>query len=427
MGLVDDKRNVINNIAALDSLGSINDGILSSNLSSINTEKNVPNFLIDVLTVIVGSEPLKGLLGDFINGVAEDLEPTIKTSLKKQLTQFDSEEQLPSDFETNGYVIPVSDIDLNDILREDPASSVGELIYSDVSDGFLRKMKESITSESEIIYKNITITYSEASDTLTFKPLTSGQSKFQFINDFIDDIDIIDGSLIAILIVDLIFGTIQSNRKKSKEKLLIEEKNRRLKRKFLSDQVIMITQDELNEINGIVEDKFNGVYSYDIGCGVLESELSIEDLNTLKNNISGVTDNINIINEYADILNKSLSNHNFEDDRKTIEDNFFKGLIERFIEAIIDSITATPQARIIYILSESIKQGEVVINSLGDQLNNNINQYKCIKNDVTSEINEFIFDLVKGEIEKLVIPLSKKILTEKINQNQSIIKSLVRI
>jgi len=159
----------------------------------------------------------------------------------------------------------------------------------------------------------------------------------------------------------------------------------------------------------------------------LESELSIEDLNTLKNNISGVTDNINIINEYADILNKSLSNHNFEDDRKTIEDNFFKGLIERFIEAIIDSITATPQARIIYILSESIKQGEVVINSLGDQLNNNINQYKCIKNDVTSEINEFIFDLVKGEIEKLVIPLSKKILTEKINQNQSIIKSLVRI
>ena len=61
-----------------------------------------------------------------------------------------------------------------------------------------------------------------------------------------------------------------------------------------------------------------------------------------------------------------------------------------------------------------------------DDIKNNINTIKCLANNARSTLIEFIFNLVKKELIKLIIPVSKIILKEKINQYLGIIQSLLR-
>ena len=62
-----------------------------------------------------------------------------------------------------------------------------------------------------------------------------------------------------------------------------------------------------------------------------------------------------------------------------------------------------------------------------DDIQNNQNLIVCLSNSARNTINEFLFNLVKKELMKLIIPVSKIILREKINQYLAIIQSLLRL
>jgi hypothetical protein len=62
-----------------------------------------------------------------------------------------------------------------------------------------------------------------------------------------------------------------------------------------------------------------------------------------------------------------------------------------------------------------------------DDISNNRNLVDCLSKSARNTINEFLFNLVKKELLKLIIPVSKIILKEKINQYLGIIQSLIRI
>ena len=86
MCLIDDKKDIFSQIGAFVSIKEdigIADG--NESLASINNTKDIPPFLLDMLTVLVGSEVLKSTVGEVMTSYIRSVEPVLKTSLKKQL------------------------------------------------------------------------------------------------------------------------------------------------------------------------------------------------------------------------------------------------------------------------------------------------------------------------------------------------------
>ena len=66
---------------------------------------------------------------------------------------------------------------------------------------------------------------------------------------------------------------------------------------------------------------------------------------------------------------------------------------------------------------------------IGDPVQDLINNkdfIKCLSKRALALMVEFIFNIVKGELLKLIIPVSKLILKEKINQYIGLIRSLTK-
>ena len=432
MGIIDEKKNIFVQLGALN---SIKDGFeipdSTNSLTSINNKKDITTFLLDMLTVLVGSEALKTATGEVMTGFVRNVEPTLSSSLKSQFIDFNSDLAVPSTFETSGYSVDAQTIDSYGTLKTDPSSDLGNLLYNDNSDDFNRKSYEAIQAAgTDVTFNNITINYNDTLDEFTYKPVTTGQDIGTFTNDYIDGLTIINEKEFISSTMNLLFGTVSNNQDKTKQQAILEDKiNRTIQKIIDEEESIDIDDDELREIEGRAEERIEGIATLDVGCTTLDSTLTLDDLNTLITGTTASTDPLFVGDAYVDALINSFDpadEDQSEENQQAIKDGFFKRLINAIVNILVSAVTTTPQIRALISITSGFKNNDVP--DIGDpveDIKNKENLVNCLSESAKQTIFEYLFNLVKKELLKLIIPVSKTILKEKINQYIAIIRSLI--
>jgi len=434
MSLADDKRGVFTTIGSYTSLIEEPKMPFQTDLfDSINNKDDIVPFLLDVLKTVAGSDALKETIGGMFGSLIEEVEPKLKTELKKQFTQSNASEPLPASFISNGITVPVKTIDVGGKFKVAPDSQGGKLLYDTSIPNFDKRAHDAILNNGlPQGFSNLSLTYLEASDSFQIKPSgVSGINISEFFTSFIDDTQLINQKEITTTIMDNIYGTITNLVDKTEEQALTLLQVEALLQQVLdNNDSFVIAPDKYDELLTRSQELVNGVVSYDMGCGVMPASLGFGDLNELVSTISGATDPFYIGNQLDATIDESTSGSTETEElttenRQTIKDGFFQKIIKIFTVQILYAVTAAPQIRtLLGMMSALQNEGVVLIDDATEDMKNFKTMINCMSAEVMALIAEFIFTLAASYLIKLLQPVIKRVIKEKINQYSDIIMSL---
>lgn len=431
MSIVNDKKGIITDISVLNSIGKTAK-LPDSNYTypSVNTKNEPIPFMLDLLTATIGSEALQRATGNIMTKFIRSVEPDLKTSLKKQSNSPNSDQPLPAGFNA-GYTAPVKKIDLFNKLRTDPSSTAGSLTYADNPNGFDKKAYQAIlTPGSDVVFGNLKMNYDNITDEMTFKPVSSSGTMGGFVSSYIDNMTIINEKEFTMNVMEVIYGTGSKAIKKPNNFLVEEEKFRKLIEQLIEGaETAGISDDDLAAIQKLAEDKFNGIVPVDVGCSVIDSSLSLDEISALISANTGSTDPVFVGNNYNKLMENSFGKNPTQvnpQNKNAVRDGFFKKLIKTILDAIVFALTSTPQIRVLTMLLNGFKNNDNVNfpANPADDINSQKNFVKCLSDSAGEMLNKFIFNLLKTELIKLIIPVAKVLLKEKITAFIRIIQSL---
>lgn len=440
MSISGDKRGVINQVGVLKSLESQQKSVLQNDtFSSINNKDDGTSFIIDVMKVIAGSAAIKIAMGQMFSGLIKEIEPKLKTTLKKQFTQSNSNQEFSSTLKNNGITTSVKSIDPKNKFKVNPNSETGTLIYGSTSNTFDNTAYNAIQNSGNFeTYKDLSgndimsIKYIENTDNFQIKPAfgSGNQNVGSYFNNFIDNTEILNEKEIISSVMDGVYGTLTNNENKTTEQIYKELQHEQILNQLIegNDSFIISTKDNdilLNRAKEISE----GIINYDMGCGLISASLNFEDFNKLVENISGSTDPYYIGDQLESTIDKSSSSPETSNKNKeTIKDDFFQLLIKTFIIKITVALTSAPQILTLFAIMKVLQGGT---GGLSNNVTDNIKDFrtiiKCLSKEVKILIITFLFNLAASYLIKLLQPIIKKIIKEKINQYTELLKSLTPV
>ena len=430
MGLIDDKKNVFTTIGAYVSLRDEQDLPDLTNLfPSINNKDDIGAFLIDTLKIVVGSTALQDLTGKLFTDFIDDVEPTLKDAIKKQLINFNAGSGLTQTFFTSGISVDASDIDVFGKLKTSPISDVGDLLYG-VTENFDTKAYEAILNAgTDITYKNLLINYNSTLDKFTFKPVNTSTTVGDWFTSFIDDTAIINKKEFLTNVMNAVYGSVTANQDKSLEQVLNEEKIKKLIEQVTNgDDSFEISQSVEQELYDKAQELIDGVVYYDVGCGIFGANLPFSGMTSFINDVSGLTDSFRMGNRIASTIEESTENiqATADENKETIRDGFFQRIIDFLKRELGIILTSTPQIRAILAIKSAIENNGIPeIGNPIDDLKRFSVYIKCVIQEALAALFEFIFNLIIGFLISLLSPVIEKVVREKINSYIGIIKSLI--
>ena len=165
-----------------------------------------------------------------------------------------------------------------------------------------------------------------------------------------------------------------------------------------------------------------------MGCGVMGASLPMSGMTNLINSISGSTNPFYVGNQIYNTVAESTANtpETSEANKQTVKDGFFQRIINLITQTLAQAVCTAPQIRtLLSIVSAFQNNGVTKIGDAKDDLKNFKVYLKCLIQTAMRIINKFIFDTVKTNLNKLLQPVIKKIVREKINQYAGIMRSLI--
>lgn len=435
MSLRDNKKNVFTTIGAYTSLnqqGELPDD--TNTFSSVNNKKDILPFLLDVLKIVVGNMALMKLIGELFSNFSDIAEPQLKNGLKKQQIQYNASDGLSPTFISDGYRIPVKDVDLFGKLKTDPASNIGALIYGDVDlDSFDRKAYEAIATESVTTYKGkLLIEYDSSTDEFLFKPTpgTSSQTIGNWMGELIDDTTFIDKKEMISDVMNNVYGTVTSNQNKTIQEIFEEEQTKKLLEQALDeDYSFEISENDYESLLRRSKELKDGVLNYDMGCGLISTKLDVDEM---ENFVTGVLDSDNpllIGDKFNQVIDKT-SNGNEEvvkNNKETIRDGFFVRILNSIRLYLAKILCVTPQARTIIAISNAFSNDdEIQISRPREDFKKIRTLIVCILKELKPIFYEFIYRLIVVSLISLLSPIVRRLIKEKITQYLRVLKSLIR-
>ena len=417
------KKGIFTTIGAYTSMMESKDLKNDGNLfPSINNKKDVVPFLLDLLKVIVGSSALQELTGHLFSDFTDNAEENLKSELKKQTTQYNSGENLPETFKTNGISVPVKNIDTFNKFKTSPDSDVGTLLYDSDTMTFDKKAYEAIqNSGTDIGFGNLKINYDSLTNNFNFKPDSVGQNETigTWMSGLIDNTQLINKKEFMTDIMNRFYGTASSAQNKTADEIAEELKLEKLIEQLSNnDESFEISPEDYKYILDQANNLSNGIATYDLGCGELDMKLELSGLTKLINNTFGSTNPLYIGNEIGNTINESTTDSTISDENSdTIRDNFFHKIIEFIKKTLLKAITSTPQVRMIMAIYSSFKNnGETKIKTAKEDLKEFKTMIKCLIKSVLEMINKYIYEFIVSILIVLLKPVVKKIVKEKSNQ-----------
>jgi len=430
MSLADNKRSVFTTIGSYTSMIEQPNLPFQTDLfDSINNKDDIVPFLLDVLKTVAGSDALKETIGGMFTTLVGEMEPKLKTELKKQFTQSNADTELPSSFVTNGISIDVKSIDTNGKLKVNPNSVGGDLIYNKYVPNFDGIAYDAIVNDGfPQDFSVLTLTYNSTLDKMEVKPnITSSMNVSDFFGEYIDDTKLLDEKEIVSSVMDGIYGTLAKNQNKTEEQILEELLvEAQLHQVLDGDDSFEISPAKYDELQTRARELVAGVVNYDMGCGLMAAELQFDDFSNTVSNISGATDPYYVGDQFDETISKSTDDTEVsEENKQTIKDGFFQKIIKIFTVKILLAVTGAPQIRTMLAMMSSLQnEGEVLIDKASDDMSNFKTMIKCMSKEVMAMIAEFIFAIAVTYLIKLLKPIITKVIKEKINQYSDIMISL---
>jgi hypothetical protein len=434
MAIIDKKKKIFGKIAAARTL---TEGLpslkTSSSFPSINNNGDSITFLTDLIKSLVGYEVLVEALVDTLINSLPKIEKEIKNVLKVELKTIVScgvDPNLPNWFKStgDGIIIEVKKIDFADILRTDPNSIGGSLIYSDITQPFTDSSDFNTFLYGVIQDDGVTYTWNNIIDvtfnslgtngnpnnTITIKANPSYNSKTltDVNNDFINSISLFNTENVVNKTVDLIYGSISSTIGKSLKQLkqeaqingIVDKMINNVNKNPIDDSAFSFSNIEnyAHELEAL--NKKQGIKPLEVGENI-NSSVPIDTLNTFNQTMSSVTSIVaktNVLTQSLNAMaNDSALNVPSLTDIQTVKLDFIQQIISNLIKGII-SILLSPKIILSFVLNYKIVYGpNATFTDAIDFIKKNKNLTNSIMKAVSQEIISILTAIALKEIAAL--------------------------
>jgi hypothetical protein len=428
--VIDDKKGIFNKLSVFTSLKEIElKPVNGFNLiNSINNDLDPLPFLLDLSTSLVGTDGLQDKLGLLFTQYIDTFNTKSKELLKNNLLGFNQNLSLPTSFVSNGITIPVSFLDDSNNLKTPKVDTIGEIIYDDSTPNLLTKLREAITAPStNISFGNINIVYNESSESLNIKP-TGNISVGNFIYGYVDSFSGINKREFTADILDKIYGLKSKLQNKTIAELNHENTVDAYIEKLATEQDINLSDEDILKINNKSEEILKGSNEIDCGCYTINNRLTTEQLTGITNTIANSTNPNEVGNAFSNLAINSLDENTDQSNITSIKDGFLKDIIKLIKTKLLKDMLFSPEKKLLFILTSYFDNKDInTFNDISNYIKENKNICDCLVKDISSDIIEFVFNLVKTEIIEITKPALRKIITEKINNYKLLLTSLLSI
>lgn len=463
MSLIDQKAKVFGNIAAARTLS---EGLpklkVNPSFPSINNDGNSIAFLTDMLKSLVGIEKLRDVIVDSLAFKLDEMEIQVKNAIKvslKELVNCGVDPSIPSYIKATGVGITaeVSKIDFFDMMKVDPLSSNGRLMYNDTYASPLTSSNDFNTFlYGTIQNEGVTETWGNTpqildirfdssnpsptpNNTLTFHANAAFNTKTltEFNNTFIDSIDLFDSTALLTKLIDDLFGSVSFNLNKSQNQLKKEEEIKSIikciinsdENDVIDDTYFTFSNDEVLEQEEAALWRKKGIRPIK-SCYNMPIIIAQHDVVNIVEPISGTTgqDKKNAVNEAISKLGVAVGDQTTDPKNSyALELNFIEGLIESIVMAIV-SLVLSPKVISIFLINYKILYGpNAQYEDAKDFMKKNKNLMKDITKSVRNAIISVLLNTVLKEISSLVSATAVEIATEKAKNQVSQMLSLVGV
>ena len=465
MAIIDQKKEIFGNIAALNVL---NDGIPKlpsfNSLSSISNDTNTSEFLIELLKVLAGAEAIKNIVIDTVVYRLPKVELAIKDGLKQELKEMVScsiNPVIPTWFQNGGTGVEmkVTDIDFFDMMKVNPDTLEGGLIYTDIAAGenskdfntYLYNTIQDPTVPKEwgnsmagvdILETEFQETGTNDNNILKFTTSTDYSNKklTEFNNDYIDTLTLfgepnsIDAVTFVNLILEELFGSISSSPTIRKSKIQIK-KELEIKEILdciinsednnITDNFFQFDNPTLAKIDQEVNDRANGIRTLET-CGNLSVQITsqsaiaaqntIQSATTKEEEFAAVTEALNTIAEEQAIFAPNPI------DSETVKSNFFTEVIQKLVR-IFMTVLISPKFITLFSINHQIIYGQ---GSAYDGAKDFIEKNRQLVKNLSVVILEIILTmLLKAALKYLSIKLRQKFADDEIERGKIYLLRLI--
>lgn len=461
MSILDKKRKIFGNIAAEKTLvESMPQLKLTSSTPSINNNGDSITFLTDLIKSLIGYGTLVKGVVDILTHSLGDVEVEIKKNLKLQLKSIVScgvNPSLPNFIKSNGngIVIGVKKIDFLDLLKVDPRSTSGKLLYNDVTPNLLDSSDFNTFLYQVIQDDGITRTWKGILDvtfvsldpnginpnnSLIIKANSSYNTKRldDLNNDYIDSLELFNTESLLSKIVDILYGSITVNLFKTRKQLEAEAKINTVVDKFVTadagdtidDSYFTFDNVELTKIEYEADNRKRGIVKVNaskvIDASISESTLT--EFNTQMGTAVSVQSKKDVLTaNIENMANETTLNSTNPVDNQTIKLNFIQQIIDTLIKSIV-GVILSPKVVTTFLINFKIIYGQQAEFTDGvDFIYKNKELIRRIIKKITLMIIEYLVVIALKRIAELVAEAQIKKQKEKYTNRVSQLLSLTGV
>jgi hypothetical protein len=445
MAIVDKKKQVFGKIAAFKTLTeSLPKLKKTSSLPSINNGGDSISFLSDLIKSLIGYEALKSSVSEILSNSLPTIEKNIKHVLAtdlKSLVSCGVDPHLPDWLKSTGagITIPVSKIDFLDMLRTDPNTLAGSLIYNDITPTLTNSSDFNTFLYGVIQDDGITHTWqnildftfnsvgvgSTPNNTITIKANPSYNTKTltDLNNDYIYSNTFLNTENVLTKTIDFNFGTISTSKslkqleEEAKINAIIDKMVNNLNKDPMNDDAFAFSKEETlqNELNAYHRKKGYKPLNLSLPTSAnptggvmvpMVSTVPVQQLTGFTTSLSASTTPLDrketIDSALESMANATTSAINNFTDKPNVKLNFIQNILDTFIKAIV-SIFLSPKVMMAFVINYKIIYGPTSdFDGAIDFIKKNKQLMSSIMKAISEEIIKILLAVALKEISSLV-------------------------
>ena len=469
MSLKDKKQKVFAEIAAAKTLtndlvalqnqlvGEIS-GLINS-FPSLNNGNDIILFLTDLLKSLIGQQEFINVIVETLTKYLDKFEQGLKKTLKtvlKEIISCSLSPSIPSYLKStgSGVIIRVDKIDFFDMLKTDPNTPIGGLIYDDITTpltnssdfntflyGVIQDTPVTHTWKGILtfrFYQNGSGSIPNNSLVIKTTPAYDSKSIVSLNDNYIDSIKLIDAKKFVNQLIDILFGSISVQQNKTRKQLQTEaEINDIIDRLAnananteISDDFFNFTNAEVARQESIADNRRNGIIKVKTSTE-FDATMPVEFLTGFTNDYNLTSTLVqqrsliaNTLNNMSDNLASQTPN---SEDKQTIKISFAIDMIRNLIKSLAN-ILISPKIIIIFLINFKILYGPTAeYTDAKDFIKKNKKLFNVLFKMLEKEIVRLLMSYVMKEATKLAgqVALSKQL--EKIQNRKDQILSLIGV
>ena len=460
MSIKDKKQKVFGEIAAAKTLVDGLPNLKKTNsFPSVNNGNDIILFLSDLVKSLVGQKEFINVIVETLTKYLDKFEKALKLTIKVVLRNLISCGLNPSipDFlkpTGGGVVVKVEKIDFFGLLKIDPNTPVGGLLYNDIKPNLTESSDFNTFLYGVIQDKNRTHTWQYILD-IKFEDIGTGmnpnnclvikinenylnKSLNQLNDDYVDSLTILDANKIVNSIIDILFGSISvkvnKTRKQLEKEAEINDIIDRLANADINDEInddyFTFTNSEVARQQEIANDRKNGIVKVKTSVEI-NTTMPIEELTSLNENYATTSNLVekrtvltDSLNSMADNLASQIPNNQ---DKQTVKIGFISEVLKSLIKSIAN-ILISPKIIIIFLINFKIIYGvNYEFTNAVDFIKKNRALFKAIFKEITQEIVKLLMSYAMKEITRLAGDAAVVKTMEKIQNRKQQLLSLVGV